>query len=202
MNAARGESDQDRIAVQAAMLLSAGAVSHISQAIRSAAEALGLSAGQMPSAASVRKHAQALALQAMGDQQYVQSRLAILRIAEELMTALEQRGVESLLIGRAAAGHLDGDVKLHLRLLADAPVSELAQDLVDFGYDEPRIETVETMYGRLNRMLLQEDGIPIVLMRCPPSLNIDSRQDAFTGKSIVSMTLAQLRRRINDGQES
>lgn len=190
----RQPTDADRIAQHAAILIETGKVARIHDAIRQAADSLKLTDSAMPSHSAVRKHAQAMAMQSMGDANYLASRRDILRIAEELMTALEQVGCESLLMGRAAAGQLDGDVKLHLRLICDAPLSELAQSLVDFGYEEPRFDTVQTMYGHLNRMRFTEQNIPIILMRCPPALNIDTQTDVFTGKSIPSITAEKLRK--------
>ena len=164
------------------------------EAIRHAMESLGVDEAAKPSFAAVRKHAQAMAMQAMGEAGYRQSRLAILRIAEELMTALEQVGCEAVLVGRAAAGHLDADAKLHLRLYTDASMADLAASVVEFGYEEPAFDTVETMYGRLSRMRFVEAGVPIVLTRCPPAIHIDRHVDAFAGKSIASMTVQELRR--------
>ncbi len=187
------DSDRDRIAQHSATLIEAGKADRIHDAIHQAADALNLAHSTLPSHSAVRKHAQAMAMQSMGDAEYHASRRDILRIAEELMTALEQIGCESLLMGRAAAGQLDADVKLHLRLLSDALFSDLAQSLVDFGYEEPQFDTVHTMYGHLNRMRFTEQNIPIILMRCPPALNIDTHTDVFTGKSIASITVEKLR---------
>lgn len=199
MNAALGEeNDRDRIAIQAAILIETGRVARISEAIRSAADALGVTQGPMPSHAAVRKHAQAMAMQAMGEADYRASRLQVLRIAEELMTLLDQAGFETLLSGRAAAGHLDADVKLHIRVYTDAAIGELAKLLVDFGYEEPQFETAETRYGRLDRMLLVDEGIPIILTRCPPRMNIERRTSTFSGKAVASATLEQLRRMIHE----
>lgn len=202
MNAARGVSDRDRIALYAAILMESGKAAEISDAIRSAAEALGIVNGQMPSYAAVRKHAQAWSMQSMGEANYLQSRRQILCVAEELLTVLEQAGYESLLIGRAAAGHLDADVRLHIRSYTDATVGDMAQHLVDFGYEEPQFDTINTTYGRLNRLLFFEQGYPVFVIRCPRALHIPRSIDVFNGKPKTCATAEDLRRRIEEIQVS
>lgn len=188
----------DAIAREAARLLETSRAPTIDEAIRTAAEALGFRGASLPGPGRVRKHAQAMAMQALGDAGYAESVRAVLLRAERLMTVLvESRpDVEPLLVGRAARGHVDGGVTVHVRAYTDVSIGELARVLVEFGYDEPRFETAETRYGRLDRLRLDDDGIEITVTRCPGRV-ARAATDLFTGRPIRTATLGELRGRVS-----
>jgi hypothetical protein len=188
----------DAIAREAARLIENSRAASIGEAIRVAAEALGYRNVDLPGPGRVRKHAQALAMQALGDAGYAESVQHVWRTAERLMTALEQAipQLDSLLVGRAAQGQIDGGVTVHVRLYTDAPIGDVAAALVEFGYDEPAFETVNTRLGRLNRVRLEDDGIELVVTRCLPHMAGSADRDLFSGRAIKTATLADVRRRI------
>lgn len=186
----------DRIARQAAILLETGKAAGMSQAIRLAADTLKLTDGPMPGHGTVRKHAQAMALQALGDAQYMQCQQAITESVEELMTVLDEAELSPRLMGRAAAGHFDADATVHIRLHTDASQAELAELLVGYGYEEPSFDTVHTMHGPLNRLRFTEQGLPVTITRCPKSLRLSPDIDLFTGKAIASADIQTLRRQL------
>ncbi|MHC4615443.1 MAG: hypothetical protein ACYTAU_17930 [Planctomycetota bacterium] len=149
----------DAIAREAARLIQSSRASSIGEAIRVAADMLGIRDAELPGHGRVRKHAQALSMQALGDVGYADSVRRVWQVAERVMTVLDQAmpRADPLLVGRAAQGRIDGGVTVHVRLYTDAPIGDVAAALVEFGYDEPSFETANTRLGRLNRVRL-EDG--------------------------------------------
>lgn len=192
---------QEEIAREAARMIETGQAGSISEAIERAAEVLNYHGERRPGALRVRQHAQAMAMQALGDAGYAELRQKVWRIAEEIMTAMEEAaprkgdaaGIETLLVGRAAAGLIDAGVTIHIRLYTDRSVTELARMLVEFGYDEPTFDTVHTSYGPINRIKLADEGQEIILTRCPPRLGISRSVDMFAGKAITALTLGGVR---------
>ena len=185
----------DQIAREAARLIETGRAGSIDAAIHAAASALNLQDAPLPGRGRVRKHAQAMSMQALGDEGYADSVRNVWEIAEQLMTALEQAMPDdpTLLVGRAAKGQIDAGVTIHIRIYTTSPISEIAQSLADFDYDEPTFETADTTSGRLNRLRLTEDGIEIVLTRCLPEMLKDAHLDLFKGQPIEMVTLEELR---------
>jgi hypothetical protein len=185
----------DQIARMAARLLESGRYGRIDEAIRAAAEELGFHGVELPGHGLVRRHAGAMAMAALGDEAYAESVRRVLSVAERLMTALVESmpDVEPLLVGRAARGQIDGGVTLHIRLYTRVDVAQVAQRLVDFGYDEPGFDTVNTRYGRLNRLQVEDEGLKLVLTRCPPQMRRDAGSDLFTGRPVPALTLKDLR---------
>ena len=96
----------DQIAREAARLIETGRAESIDAAIHAAADALNLQDVPLPGRGRVRKHAQAMSMQALGDVGYADSVRNVWEIAEQLMTALEQAMPDdpTLLVGRAAKG--------------------------------------------------------------------------------------------------
>jgi hypothetical protein len=192
---------QEEIAREAARLLETGKAASIHEAIERAAEVLHYHHEARPGALRVRQHAQAMAMQALGDAGYAELRQEVWRIAEELMTLLEDAaprrrdagGMETLLVGRAAAGLIDACVTIHIRVYTDQSITEIANMLVEFGYDEPSFDTVQTAYGPVNRVKLTEDGQEVILTRCLPQMGVSRTVDMFTGKAITALTLTGLR---------
>ena len=185
----------DAIAREAARLLETSRAGSIGEAIRAAVEALGFRDVDLPGHGRVRKHVQAMTMQMLGSAGYAESVRDVWRAAERLMTVLDETtpDLEPVLVGRAAEGHIDGGVTLHIRLYTDLSIGDVAATLVEYGYDEPSFETAETRHGRLNRARLTDDGIEIVLTRCPPRLVTDTATDLFTGRPIKTARLADVR---------
>lgn len=198
MNASQRKQRLDAIAREAARLLETGRAASMKDALHTAADTLGYTRAPLPGAGRVRKHAQAMAMQAMGEAEYREAKRNVYRIAEELMTAIEQAfdDVQPLLVGRAAEGHTDAGVTLHLRLCTGRSMAEIAAALVELGYDEPGFDTVQTKYGAVNRILLTESGVNVVLSRCLPRFRMARNADMFTGGRIAYATVEDLRARI------
>ncbi len=185
----------DQIARAAAQLIASGRATGVAEAIRAAAEKLGFHDVEWPGHGLVRRHAGAMAMQALGDVGYAESVRHVWVVAERLMTVLVEAvtDAEPLLAGRAVRGQIDAGVTLHVRLYTRVDAGELARTLVEFGYDEPGFETVNTRYGRLNRLRLTDEGVEIVVTRCLPEMIRDARLDLFTGKPVPTATLEEVR---------
>lgn len=192
----------DQIAREAARLLATGRADDMTDAIRSAADALGFRDVPLPSAGRVRKHAQAMSMQSVGEAEYLSTRAKVWQVAEQIMTVFEHAmpDVESMLVGRAAQGHIDGGVTIHIRLYTRSSISDIAAALVHFGYEEPAFATAQTRHGRFSQVRLVDERIDIVLTRCPPEMASQSELDLFSGKQIETMTLAALRRRLDEAR--
>ncbi len=192
------DSRTDEIAREAARLMESSRVGGIGEAIRAAASALGYHDVDLPGPGRVRKHVQGLAMQALGGEGYAQSVDDVWRVAERIMTVLAEAvpDAEPLLAGRATEGLIDGGVTLHVRVYTEAVIGDVAQTLVDFGYEEPGFETAPTQFGRLDRLRLTDEGIDVLVTRCPPSVVGRSGEDLFSGKPVSTATLAELREKI------
>jgi hypothetical protein len=192
------DSHTDEIARDAARLMASSRTTSIGEAIRAAASALGYHDVDLPGHGRVRKHAQGLAMQTLGSDGYAQSVSDVWRAAERVMTVLTEAipDAEPLLAGRAAQGLIDGGVTLHIRVYTHAAIGEVAQTLVDFGYEEPGFETAVTRFGRLDRLRLADEGIEVLLTRCPPDVVGRSEVDLFTGKPVAVVKLAELRAKL------
>lgn len=190
----------DAIAREAARLIESSRAESIAEAIRVAANGLGYQGVELPGHGRVRKHAQGLAMQALGEEGYTESVREVWCAAERIMTLLAEAmtDAEPLLVGRAAQGHIDGGVTVHVRLYTRTPIGEVAQTLVEFGYDEPAFKTAETRLGRLDRLLLDDDGIAIVVTRCLPEMAKRSGLDLFSGRPVPTATLDQVRAKLRD----
>ncbi len=188
----------DEIAREAARLMASNRAGGIGEAIRAAASALGYHDVDLPGHGRVRTHVQGLAMQALGSEGYARSVGDVWRVAERIMTVLAEAmpDAEPLLVGRAAQGRIDGGVTLHVRVYTQGPIGEVAQTLVDFGYEEPGFETAQTRAGRLDRLRLEDDGLEVVVTRCPPNVVGRTAVDLFTGKPVSTATLADLRGKI------
>ena len=112
----------DAIAREAARLIESSRAGSIAEAIRLASSGQGYHDVELPGHGRVRKHAQGLAMQALGEQGYVDSVREVWRAAERIMTLLAEvmPDAEPLLVGRAAQGRIDGGVTVHVRLYTRA----------------------------------------------------------------------------------
>lgn len=188
----------DNIAREAARLIHAGEVERIDAAIHSAAASLGACDAKLPRHGLVRSHAQGMAMQTLGKEGYDQSVQTIWETAEQLMTLLEQSlpDAQTLLVGRAAKGQIDAGVTVHVRLYTRASITEIAQVLTDFEYNEPRFDTVDTTVGKLNRISFSDDGVDVVITRCLPEMYKNAKQDLFKDQPIETLTLDELREKL------
>ncbi len=193
----------NEIAREAARLIETGRAETIGRAIRTAAEALKLGDATLPGYGLVRRHARAMSMQAMGDVAYDESVHDVWRIAEQIMTIIEEALpiVTVLLAGRAAKGHIDAGVTLHIRAYTSSPMLEIVESLIGFGYEEPRFETAETRFGRLDRIRFQEDGWEVMIVRCMPDMYNDHANDLFNGRPIIVATAEDLRKRLAAGED-
>lgn len=172
-----------------------GRADSIDRAIRMAVDALRAHGSPLPGHGRVRKHAQAMCMQALGEADYEQRRLNVWTVAEQIMAAFElaMPDAEMLLVGRAAQGQIDAGVTIHLRLYAEAPLNQIADVLETYGYGEYSFQTVEAAGGRLNQIWFEEGGLPVVITRCPASMNLSRTDDLFTGKPIATVGISALR---------
>ncbi len=193
----------DRIAHEAARLLDTGRMHDVAEAIRAAADGLGCGDAPRPGPGRVRRHVRGMQLQALGDREYEASIGRVLRVAEEVMTVIEETlaPATTLLVGRAAAGLIDAGVTIHVRVYTDRPLRDVVEILVERGYDEPAFETADTRVGRLDRIRFTEDDQAVVVTRCPSEVARqagDRGRDLFRGRPIEVATLDALRRRLAD----
>ncbi len=205
----RSEEERDEIARHAARLLRDGAAKDIPSAVRTAMIARGRSGAELErgtrriSAAMVREHARGLALEALGATGYDRLVASILGRAEETMTLLAtQLGgrageARCVLVGRAARGEVDADPVVRIRVETDAAPGEIAAVLVAAGMDEPQFSSVETRYGRLDRLEVDDEGLCTRITRLPPSMGIpldaDLRAERGADKSVPALSLAAIR---------
>ena len=194
------DSRTDAIAREAARLIETDRAPTIGQAIRSAADALGYRDAEMPGRGRVRKHAQAMAMQALGDTGYAEAVRIVWRVAERLMTVFVEGmpDTDPLLVGRAAKGQIDAGVTVHVRVYTEASIGDVARTLVEFGYDEPDFETAHTRLGPLDRLRLVDDGIEVVVTRCLPRMAESAGADLFTGERVRTASLDDLRRKLDE----
>lgn len=188
----------DRIARRAARLIGTGQVAAVSDAIRTAADVLGLRDAPLPTHGLVRRHVQGMSMQAMGAEAYHESVVAVWRLADELMSTLEQIAPDSrpMLVGRAVKGHVDADARVNVRIHTRIPTHRLVAVLVDYGYPEPEFDTADTRFGRFDRIRFEEAGCAVVVTRCLPEMIDRSGTDLFTGRPISTISAEQLRERL------
>lgn len=184
-----------RIATLAAQLVADGRVRTVDEAIRIASERLDAPPRSAPTAGVVRQHLQPMLMQTLGAEGYAAMTRRRLEVAEEVMTVLAERidVLDVVLAGRAAAGHLDGDLALHIRVYTRRRIGELAQDLVDVGFAEPRFVTAETRFGRLDRLVFADGDVDVVVTRCLPEQRGEAGKDLFTGKPVAHVRIDALR---------
>lgn len=184
----------DRIAQRAAQHLVAHAERSLDRAVARAATELEAPRGtHMPAAALVRRHAQGIEMEALGQRWYEAAAAARLQHAVRAMEQLERAlGAPTLLAGRAAKGYTDGDATLHVRVYTKASVAEMADALVGHGFPEPVIRTVETRKGRANELRFDLPDATVAVLRCLPDWRRDSGTDLVTGRPIATRTLEDL----------
>jgi len=192
------EPTTDSIAREAARLIEIGQAPTVGKAIAVVLDRLDARQRRgvrIPSHGLVRRHVQAFAMQSMGEDAYREAVRDILRIAEELMTVFE--GFRPVLIGRAAKGQVDAGAAIRVRIFTKTGLDELMNLLAHFGYGEPSIETVNTRWGRLNRLVFTEESVPIIITRCLPEMERHVSENLTTGAKVATMTLQALRERLS-----
>jgi len=192
----------DEIAREAARLIETGITKDVQDALHRAADSLGYHDVPLPGHGRVRKHAQAMSMQSRGAAAHAEQRIRVWEVAEQIMTVFEHTmpDVTSLLVGRAAEGLIDAGVTIHIRLYTRRIDQVLAGTLMDFGYEEPQFQSLQTRFGRLQQIRLTEQGYEVVLTRCMPETLNNSRTDIVTGNPIAAINLTQLRRQIATAQ--
>jgi hypothetical protein len=190
----------DEIAREAARLIQTGRVAEIQSAIAMAAESLGYWHAPLPGQGRVRKHAQAMTMQSVGEAEYQRMRLNVWQVAEEMLSALELAAPDgrALFVGRAADGHIDAGVTIHIRLYTRTPIERIAQALVEMDYDDPTFHTAETRFGRLSQVKFIVNGVEIMVTRCMPEMQSASGRDLFRDKPVAVIDVGELRRKIRE----
>ncbi|MBT8485465.1 MAG: hypothetical protein HKO59_03635 [Phycisphaerales bacterium] len=189
----------DDIAREAARLVATGVSADVTHAIRLATERLGPSDAHAPGSGRVRAHLRAMTEQTLGAEGYRAEVRRVWSIAETLMTLIEETlpDARTTLAGRGAEGKIDGGVTLHLRVGTERPLAELVDRLVTHGYEEPAFETANTRFGRLDRIRFVEEGTPVVVTRCLPSIRVEEQRDLFEGRPISVLDLDGVRARLD-----
>lgn len=74
-----------------------------------------------------------------------------------------------------------------------AAVAAIAQALVDAGFPEPELRTVETRHGRANELRFILPDALLVVLRCMPEWRHERGANLFTGRDVATRTLDELR---------
>ena len=186
---------QDDIARRAASLLQKDPNLAVTDAISQAVAHLGLPRSTLaPSKALVRRHAQALAMQQLGQQGYEQQRYQRLVCIIDFIRQLEHEfpGAKISLVGRSCDSHFDADPHVHIRFVHDAPVYLIADAVERARLPEPEIKTFVSRVGVLEQIHSAFDFAPLTITRCPPRQLTHAHLHLQTGKPIAQRTLLQL----------
>ena len=125
---------------------------------------------------------------------------AWLAIGLDAIDAIESAipGCRASLAGRGAAGRLDGDPTLHLRVSTASAIGVIAAALVEAGFAEPTFETLNATCGRLDRLRSAAEGVEVVVVRCPPGQIRPGRVDLVTGRPTTVLEREALDAAIED----
>jgi hypothetical protein len=104
-------------------------------------------------------------------------------------------------VGRAADGHFDGDPSIHVRIHTQVAIGDIARVIHELGDDDAEqaeiaFTTLDGRAGRLSQVQWVEEGVRIVLTRCPQRAEFQSRSDLSSGAKITTLTAAQLRTKL------
>lgn len=189
------DADRDAVARRAARLFRAGrcpsVAASIDEALRRARPGL-----PRPPESLVRRHLEGLGEQEHGEAGHEESLRAIREsIAEWMETLAGLPGEPPVhLVGRAAAGELEGDLDVHLRVATDLPIGEIAATLVAHGAPEPDFSSVHGPFGDFDRVRFDEPPLRIRVTRCPPRTSAVPDRDLVTGRPQAALDLAAFRR--------
>jgi hypothetical protein len=188
---------RDEVARRAARLFRDGRSPTVSAAI---AETLRRSppGTPRPNDALVRRHLEAIDEEERGHEGHADAvRNVREAIAEWMETLAALPGEPAVhLVGRAAAGELDGDLDVHLRVATDLSIGTLAATLVSHGAPEPAFSAVHGPFGTFDRLGFDEPPLRIRVTRCPPRTAAVPERDLVTGKPQPALDLASFRRSI------
>lgn len=187
--------DSSRIARRAIERLAEGRSEAVGDAVDDAARELRARSGfRRPTRSELRAHAQAHE-ESTGPGARGRRIAATLEEALDVLSALEAcvigRDPEGTdrpspeVYGRAALGELDLDPCVHVRVVTMLPVGTLAAALVDAGLAEPSFSTLESRYGRLDRIATDGAFAEYRIVRIPPALQVDPDRDLIDGARIA-----------------
>jgi hypothetical protein len=181
------DADRDAVARRAARLFHAArcpsVAASIDEALRRARPG-----SPRPPESLVRRH-----LEGLGEEERGQA-----GHAEWMETLAGLPGEPAVhLVGRAAAGELEGDLDVHLRVATDLPIGELAATLVAHGAPEPDFSSVHGPFGDFDRISFNEPPLRIRVTRCPPRTASVPDRDLVTGRPQAALDLESFRRTID-----
>lgn len=191
------ESQRDEVARDAARLLRDGRAASVADAVRAALRGGG--GAEQVSVARVRDHARGLAMEALGAQGYEAHVASVLARAEETMTLLATQLATAageppvVLVGRAANAQIDADPCCRIRVQTHEPIGILAAVLVDAGMEEPSFAIVETRFGRLDQLLLDDAGVDTRILRIPPTMRLPLNADLRQDRTVPTLSLEGVR---------
>ncbi len=195
------EERRDEVARAAARLLRDGRAEDIAGAIRAALR--GQAGADEVTVARVREHARGLAMEALGATGYRQHVAEVLERAEETMTLLATQLATRVgdapvaLVGRAARAQVDADPCCRIRVQSAEPIGIIAEVLVSAGVEEPSFSTVETLWGRLDQLRFDDEGIETRITRLPPAMKVALNADLRHEGTVPCLDVAAIRRLIS-----
>lgn len=188
-------------------MLVTGEASNEADAVRMAGRDLGLE-GVRVSPSLVRRHAEALSMQAEGAESHREGVIDRWRGLEELMSFLETHltgGDPTLLIGRAARGHFEGTAggsgsgasPVRIRLYTEWAVGRVAEALEqEAEVPEARVRTVKGRRRIYDAISLDDAWGEVLLVLMPPDEWAARERDVVRDAPIDVVDLEGLRRRI------
>lgn len=196
----RADLERDEVACRAARLFRAGRATTVREAIDEALRR-GRDGAPRPPESLVRRHLEALGEEREGPGGHAASLRATREsIAEWMETLAALPGDPPVhVVGRAAAGELEGDVDVHLRVATDLPIGDLAATLVAHGAPEPIFSSVHGPFGDFDRLTFDEPPLRIRITRCPPKTAATPDRDLVTGRPQAALDLESFRRTIDRG---
>lgn len=191
----RGREERDEVARGAARLFRTGRAATVGRAIDEALRRARPGAARPPDSL-VRRHLEALGEEREGPAGHAASLRATREsIAEWMETLGALPGDPPVhVVGRAAAGELEGDLDVHLRVATDLPIGDLAATLVAHGAPEPDFSSVHGPFGDFHRLTFDEPPLRIRVTRCPPRTAATPERDLVTGRPQAALDLESFRR--------
>lgn len=150
----------------------------------------------------IRRHLEAMRTAAMGETGIRRWRAARLRVALDLLEAIdlhEERFADdrhvflgSRLAGRAATGRIDPEDRLHLRHHGDRGIREIAAELDAIGVESVRLGSSRSRFGTLETIEGVFEGVEFRLRRCPPNQITVDAGDLDAGGDVTLVDAAGL----------
>jgi hypothetical protein len=189
----------DRIAQLAAAILADHKATTAAEAIAAAAGQIGVDARAVrPTPALVRRHAQGLAMERMGESTYRASVRQRMEHAASVMEALElQLNATTILAGRGARWQVDADPTLHIRVYTRHSMERIAQVLLAQHFTQMESATMNTRFGPANQWRAVHLDTTYVVTRCLPEWKRLAHQDLATTRAISTRTFDQLTRELH-----